>query len=121
VNSEDPASSTDSGNVWWFSGHSSRAYPSSRQASQLTSKAISQAGPVAARIRSRWRRSSTRVVILSKIHRFSPPSALFSVDLAARGISRVLITLDAVKSSRTIPAAKPSHRTMVIPSESRPR
>jgi hypothetical protein len=76
---------------------------------------VSQAGPPAARIRSRWRRSSTRAVIFPRTQRLSHPRALPSADVAARGISRVLITLDAVVSSKATPAAKPSHRIMANP------
>ena len=40
------------------------------------------------------------------------PTVLPNAEVAARGISSVLITLEAVVSSSTTPAAKPSHRIM---------
>ncbi len=81
---------------------------------------MSQAGPEAARMRSRCRRSSTRTVIFWKVPRTSHPVAEPNTERTARGISRVLTTLEAVANSRARPTAKPSHRTMLTPADPRP-
>src|SRR5215469_10337794 len=120
VKMDEPDSAKAAGKPPHLSGHSSSAKPTYRLASQVTSRLMSQVGPLAARIRSRCLRPSTRVVIFRKNPRTSHPSDEPKAERDARGISRVLITLEAVASSRTTPTAKPSHRTILTPEDPRP-
>src|SRR6516164_5068285 len=85
VNIDEPDSSRATGKPPRFIGHNTRAKPSSRETSQVTSSEMSQVGPEAARIRSRCLRSSTLAVTFRNVPRTAHAKAEPKTELDDRG------------------------------------